>query len=128
MFRIMDDITGPNLGVTAIGHVNADDYEVTLIPEVNQRLQAYGKIGLLCHLGPDFKGFTVGAAWDDTKFGLTHLADFTKFALVSDARWVRNSFRIFAPLLSYPVRLFYEDELPQAIAWVNEETSQSAVA
>ena len=128
MLRIMDEVTGPSLGVTAIGRVSADDYESTLIPALDQKRQDWGKIGLLCHIGPHFQGFTIGAAWDDAKFGLTHRADFTKFALVSDTPWVRNSVGFFAPLLPYPVRIFFDDELRQAIQWLSEEPTMSAVS
>ena len=121
MLRVMDEVTGKNLGVTAIGKVTADDYESVLIPAVQERLREHGKIGLLCQLGTHFDGFTLGAAWDDTKFGLTHLHDFTKFALVSDVHWVRSGVRIVAPLLRYPVRVFSNDELRKAIDWLNEQ-------
>jgi len=50
-------------------------------------------------LGEDFDGWTVGAAWDDTKLGLLHLADFSRIALVSDIEWIRRVTKLFAPFL-----------------------------
>lgn len=122
MLRVLHEVTGKNLGVTAIGKVTAEDYESVLIPAVQERLRQHGNIGLLCQLGIHFDGFTLGAAWDDSKFGLTHLTDFTKFALVSDVHWVRNGVRIMAPLLRYPVRVFSNDELRMAIDWLNDQS------
>lgn len=128
MLRIMDEVTGPNLGVSAIGKVTAEDYESTLIPTVDERLRRFGRIGLLCEIGPRFDGFTVGAAWDDAKFGLLHLSDFSKFALVTDLTWVRNAVRVFAPLIRYPVRIFSNDELQNAIDWLNSDSDLAAAS
>ena len=106
------------IGVTAHGHITRADYERELIPRVEERLRAEGKVKLLYELGADFAGVSAGAAWDDAKLGLLHLADFARIAVVTDHEWVRIGVRMFAPLIPCPVHLFHLTERAAAQDWI----------
>ncbi len=64
-------------------------------------------------------GFTAGAMWDDTKFGLSHFFAFEKFALISDTEWINNTVKILGFMMPCPVKLFALGELDAAKEWVN---------
>ncbi|KEO50480.1 STAS/SEC14 domain-containing protein [Thioclava pacifica] len=108
------------LAFEAVGEIDAEAYETQLIPAVEAKIAAEGKVKLLYVLGDRFEGFTMGAAWDDTKLGLSHLGDFGALALVTDTDWIRHGMKIFAPLVHAPLRVFHVAELEEAKAWIRE--------
>ena len=105
----------------AEGIITRDDYEETLIPEVEKKIKAHKKVKLLYWCGEGFKGFSGGAMWDDARFGLMHLGDFLKIAVVSDIEWVRQSVKLFAPLIPAPVQVFHNADIEDANHWINED-------
>ncbi|MFC3119221.1 STAS/SEC14 domain-containing protein [Jhaorihella thermophila] len=90
----------------------------TLIPEIEARISKEGKVNLLYVLGPDFEGFSAGAAWEDAELGLRHIGDFARVAVVSDKAWVRGAVRMFAPLVGAEVQAFRMEELDKAKEWI----------
>lgn len=106
------------IAVSAHGHVTREDYERDLIPKVVERIGAAGRVKLLYELGPDFTGFSAGAAWDDAKLGLLHFSDFAKVAVVTDHDWIRLGTKLFAPLMPCPVHLFHVAERAAARDWI----------
>ena len=52
------------------GKLKKKDFNA-FIPIVESSIKIHGKINLLIEL-KDFHGWTVGAAWEDTKFGVRH--------------------------------------------------------
>ena len=103
----------------ASGEVTREDYEKTLIPMVEDKLENHEKIRLLYHLGPDFKGFTAGAMWDDTKVGLKHLKAWEKVAMVTDVSWLRNTVKCLGFIIPGKVKIFHNAEMDQAKDWVS---------
>jgi len=119
-FSFDDSFPADVIAVTAHGHITRQDYERDLIPKVLDRIRAEGRVKLLYEIGPDFSGFSAGAAWDDAKLGFLHLADFARVAVVTDHEWMRLGTKIFAPLIPCPVRLFHVSEREAAKAWIEE--------
>ena len=105
----------------AEGVITRDDYEETLIPIIEEKIRAQGRVKLLYWCGEEFKGFSAGAMWDDARFGLTHLGDFSKIAVVSDIKWVRQSVKLFAPLMPAPVQVFYNADIEDAKHWIVDD-------
>jgi hypothetical protein len=52
------------------------------------------------------------------KIGFSHLSRWERFAIVTDAEWIRLTIRAFAFLLSGPVKFFRVGEEQQAQAWI----------
>jgi hypothetical protein len=100
--------------------VTAADYEDVLIPAVEKKLARHDKVSLLYHLGPDFTGFSAGAMWDDTRIGLKHLASWDRIALVSDVPWIRHVVHALRFVIPATIRVFHDDQLPDAKRWVSE--------
>ena len=120
-FSILDGYPDNVVAFRAEGVITREDYEETLMPLVEERISARGKVKLLYWCGEEFKGFSAGAMWDDARFGLTHLGDFSKIAVVSDIEWVRQSVKLFAPLMRAPVQVFHNADIEDAKCWIAEE-------
>ena len=118
-FEILDGFPRDVVAIEAKGHIDHEDYEKTLIPTIESRLREEGKIKLFYVAGEDFEGFSVGAAWDDAKLGLTHIGDFVRIAVVSDKEWIRVGTRLFMPFLAGEVRVFGLDQRDAARAWIS---------
>ena len=120
-FVILEGYPDNVVAFRAEGVITRDDYEETLIPRVEERISAQGQIKLLYWCGQEFKGVSAGAMWDDARFGLTHLGDFSKIAVVSDIEWVRQSVKLFAPLVRAPVQVFHNADIEEAKCWIAED-------
>ena len=103
----------------ATGEVTKKDYEETLIPVVEEKLSHHKKVSLLYDLGQDFKGFTAGAMWDDTKVGFRHLTHWDKIAMVTDVPWLRNSVKCLGFVMPGKVKVFHNSEFDKARDWVS---------
>jgi len=120
MIEILADTPENVLAIRASGKVTAEDYDHTLVPALEQRLQVRDKIRMFYELGPETTGFSAGAMWEDAKVGIRHLTAFEKIAVVSDIKWVSAAVRSFAWLMPCPVRIFPVAERAAARAWVAE--------
>jgi len=118
MIEILTGIPENVLAVRASGKVTAEDYDHTLVPALEQRLQARDKIRMFYELGPETTGFSAGAMWEDAKVGIRHLRAFEKIAVVSDLKWVNGAVRSFAWLFPCPVRIFPAAERETALGWI----------
>ena len=119
-FVILDDCPDDVVAIRAEGTITSRDYEEVLIPEIEKKIKAHGKVKMLYWCGNGFEGFSAGAMWDDARFGLTHLTDFSKIAFVSDVEWLRTSMKMFAPLMPAPVKVFHNAEIEEARKWIAE--------
>jgi SpoIIAA-like len=118
MFEVMTEVPKGVIGIAAKGTVQTQDYETVLIPLVQAKLATNDKLRLLLQFGPEFTGYTAGAMWEDSKFGFSHLRDFQKIAVVTDADWLRHAVEMFAPFVPCPVRVFPVNEAAAAKTWV----------
>jgi len=108
------------VAIRAEGIITREDYEETLIPLVKEKIKAHGSVKVLYWCGEQFEGFSAGAMWDDARLGLTHLGDFGKIAVVSDVGWLRQSVKLFAPLMRAPVQVFDNADIEAAKQWIAE--------
>jgi SpoIIAA-like len=120
-FAILEGYPDNVVAIRAEGLITRDDYEETLIPLIEERIGARGRVKLLYWCGPEFEGFSAGAMWDDARIGLTHLGDFSKIAVVSDVGWVRQAAKLFAPFVRAPVQVFHNADIEQAKHWIIED-------
>jgi hypothetical protein len=119
-FVVLDGYPEDVVAIRAVGTISRADYEETLIPLLKQKIKAHEKVKMLYWCGAEFKGFTAGAMWDDGRFGLMHLGDFSKLAFVSDVDWLRKSMKLFSPLVRMPVQVFHNADIEDAKKWITE--------
>lgn len=127
-FEVLEGFPADVVAVAAHGLIDADDYEKTLMPLVDERAAKEGKLHLYCELGDDFEGFTAAALWDDAKLGLMHWSHFARMAVVTDREWLSTALRLFAPLMSAEVRVFPLAERDKARQWVTAYVPPREVA
>jgi hypothetical protein len=123
MLEIMPESKGKALWVRASGKLTDADYQETFIPKLEALIKEYGRLRLLFHLDADFQGWELGALWDDAKFGMQHLHDFEKIAVVGAPRWVEVVVNLFARLMDAEVRTMIPGQLAEAWEWVQPEVN-----
>ena len=121
MIEILKDYPDTILAVSGTGRVTSEDYRDVLIPEVEARIAKHEHIRLFCFLGPDFDGLTAGAAWADLKLGLSRWNAFGRIAVVTDAGWIADAVRLFAPFFYHPVKVFPVADCKSARSWIHTE-------
>jgi hypothetical protein len=105
-------------GLGAEGQVTRDDYERVVQPLLDEARSQGRRLRFLYHFGPEFHGFTAGAAWEDARLGLRYLRLFERCAVVSDIAWIRESSRLIGALVPCPVKVFTNGQWPDALAWL----------
>jgi hypothetical protein len=99
--------------------VSKEDYVRTFEPLIDGARREGRRLRLLYELGPDFEGFTAGAAWEDAKLGFRSLRLFDGCAIVTDAMWLRDATRFVGFMMPCPVKSFAIAERHHAIEWLS---------
>ncbi|MEQ8547118.1 MAG: STAS/SEC14 domain-containing protein [Cyclobacteriaceae bacterium] len=120
MIRLMKDLPESILGVFATEKITGEDYETILIPALEEKLKANAKIRMIYHIDGDFTGFEFSALWDDAKFGMKHLSEFERVALVSDHEMINSIVRFFSYMIKSEIKIFKDRELLEAKEWIIE--------
>jgi hypothetical protein len=127
MIEQICDLPDNVLGFKGSGEITASDYQTVLVPALEATLRKTKRVRLL-YILEDFDGFTPGAAWEDAKVGLKHLAQFERIAMVTSTGWVQKSVRAFGFAMPGEVRVYEGDQLSQAREWVLEPLPQGDLA
>lgn len=110
---------GNVISMTITGKLEKEDYGI-FVPEMERLIQEHGKIRLLMAL-VDFEGWSAGAAWEDTKFGVRHFNDLERLGIVGDRTWEKGMALFCKVFTTAKVRYFDHDELEEAKRWIREE-------
>ncbi|MDG6107319.1 STAS/SEC14 domain-containing protein [Dactylosporangium aurantiacum] len=128
MLERVQDVPAGIDAVTATGMVGKDEYERVVVALIDDARRDGRRIRLLFELGPEFRGFTPAAGWEDLKVGIRSLRSFEGCAIVTDAGWVRESTRLLSWLTPCPVRVFGTRERPAALDWLRSLPEGPGVA
>lgn len=120
MLEVRPESTGKILWLRAAGRLTDRDYREVFTPRLEAVIREHGKVRLLFHLDPDFKGWTPGALWEDLKLDLKHLGDFEKVALAGAPAWADALTKLFAHFMPGEVRTFLREHLAEAWIWIQE--------
>jgi hypothetical protein len=118
MIEVLPDYPENVLAIAASDNITGDDYKSVIIPAIEAKVKAHGRIRLLYHLGPDFTGFDAAAMWEDATTGLKHFTDFEKIAFVSDVDWINHMVSAFGFMIPCPVKVFSSRRLSEASNWI----------
>ena len=116
MLTLLERSFGNVLGIKASGKLTHADYQ-QLVPRLEELIQKHRKVRVLFEL-EDCRGWEVGAAWDDLKFGLKHGSDVERCAVVGEKKWQEWMTKLSRPF--FDVRYFDRGELEKAWQWVLE--------
>lgn len=118
MIEPISELPANVVGMKAVGRVSVEDYRAVLEPAVEAALGQHEKLRLLYVLGEEFEGYSAGAAWEDTKLGISHWDAWERIAVVTDRDWIREGVRAFSWMLPGEVKVFAVAERDDARSWV----------
>lgn len=113
----LSELPGGVVRARPVGTLTAQDYAVAIDPLVEEARRGR-PLRCLVEVGPDFRGFTPGAAWADVRLGLRAVRAFDGCAVVSDLGWVGRFVRAAAFWVPYPLRAFPADRREEALSWL----------
>ena len=116
MFQVLDDRVGNYVNLKTVGKITSKDYD-TLIPYLEESIKEEGPLNILCDM-TNFQGIEMKAAWRDFRFGLQHMRDFNRCALVGANKWVEWLVKITIPFFRLEVRLFKTGQEKEARNWL----------
>jgi hypothetical protein len=128
MLERMSDIPAGLVGLRAVGKLSREDYESVFTPLLEGARSEGHRLRFLFQIGPEFEGFTMGAALEDAKLGIRFLRTFAGCAIVTDREWVRELTRIGAFLLPCPVRVFRSHDRARAIEWLTSIPRETSIS
>ncbi|HEY6828286.1 MAG TPA: STAS/SEC14 domain-containing protein [Gemmatimonadaceae bacterium] len=128
MLDQLNDLPAGLEGVKASGRVSKDDYERVLEPMIDAARRDGRRLRFIYQFGPEFVGFTPGAAWEDVKVGLRSLRLFDACAIVTDVGWIRETARLAGFMMPCPVKVFSNGERDAAVEWLRLLPETSGVA
>jgi hypothetical protein len=102
------------------GKLSTEDYEV-FVPEAERLIRRHGKIRLLVELD-EFRGWDMGARWEDFKFDVTHFNDIDRLAYVGPSKWDEDNSVFCRPFAIAEIRYFDRDQIRQARRWLQQGT------
>ena len=122
MLEKIPDVPGGVDAFRVVGRLTKDDYEQTVEPLLDEARREGRRLRLLLQFGPEYEGFTAGAVWGKTEAWLQFpalLRMIDGYAIVSDLRWMREWIHLVGFLVSFPLRVFDNDERDEALAWLS---------
>ena len=99
--QINDQIGGPSFRPFTVKVLNSNFYDLT------------------DPIGPDFNRLTLGALWADARLGFGYAPLLDGCAVVSDTNWIREPARHLGAWMPCPVRVYDNDHLDEAAAWLS---------
>jgi hypothetical protein len=119
MIEITKDESSGIVAVRAVGTLSKDEYDEAVVPLLEEATRTGQRIRCLCEVGPEFRGLTPSALWEDVTLGLRGVRLFAACAVVSDVDWVRVMSRMAAFFMPCPVQVFAEQDREQAVKWLS---------
>lgn len=122
MLQFLPVFDGNTIAIRASGKLTHQDYQ-EFLPKLEEQIKQMGKVSVLLELD-NFSGWDLAAAKDDFKFGMEHLDDFERMAIVGDKAWERWMALMAKPFLSLSsgeVKYFNREDLHEAWDWLREK-------
>jgi hypothetical protein len=96
------------------------DYEL-FVPQMENLMEKEETIRVMVEF-QDFQGWTLGALWEDTKFGAKHFKDIDRLAIVGDLEWEKYLAVFIKPFTTAAVQYFDTRQKEEAKKWLKEIT------
>ena len=118
MIHVLDDLPPNVLGFEVSGKVTEDDYESTIIPQIEEKQRQFDKVRMLYITAEDFDGYSAGALLQDTKVAFKRPGSWEKIAFVSDEEWLRRAVRFLSWMVPGEVNVYSLADRERARDWV----------
>lgn len=103
--------------LTVEGKITEADFE-QVVAQMTVDIEKHGKLRLLEDIR-SFEGMDLVIFWQDARFGLKHVNDFSHVAVVADAEWMRAIATAIGNLLSAEVKAFDRSSIEAARHWLH---------
>ena len=113
-YKEMDNLAAAEIVIT--DRVSTEEFDATA-KKLEAFIGRHGRVRVL-EVIKDFEGMDAAAFWHDLKFSLRHLNDFSRCAIVTDAKWLALWSAIVAPFIECEVSYFRPDEVDKARDWL----------
>ncbi len=113
-YKEMDNLTAVEIDIS--GRVSTEEFDATAT-KLETFIKRHGKVRVL-EVIHDFEGMDAKALWHDMKFSLRHLNDFSRCAIVSDAKFLSIWSGIAEPFIDCEVAYFPPEEVEAARDWL----------
>ncbi len=127
MIEVMSGFPAMVMGFACKGHVTKQEYERVLIPAVEHALTHHKKVRLYYQIDPGASGVEPSAMWGDFKIEMQHLFRWDRIALVTDAEWIRHTFKAVHSVIPAVAKVFRREEIPTAKEWIIEGVRQQGL-
>lgn len=105
--------------ITVDGPISREAFE-EVAGKLEARIALHGKVRLLEEIR-SLGGIDPSAFWDDLKFSLRHLNDFSRCAVVTDRRWIEWFAKAVDPFVACEIRHFTPEKIDDARRWLRED-------
>lgn len=109
---------GKLISVHVRGKLEKVDYE-QFVPEFERLARQHGKLRVLFDM-TDFHGGEASAAREEFKFGMQHLSDIERIAMVGEKRWQHGMAIFCKPFIKAEVRYFDHVAAAGTRVWLGE--------
>jgi hypothetical protein len=106
------------LEVHVSGKLTKEDYE-QFTPAAERAIDNHGKIRVLFDMH-DFHGWNAAAIWEDTKFGMHHIKDIEKIAMIGEKAWEHGMATFCKPFTAAKIRYFDRADEKAGRSWLRE--------
>jgi hypothetical protein len=113
-YREMDNLAAVEINIS--GRVSTEEFDATAT-KLETFIKRHGKVRVL-EVIHEFEGMDATALWHDLKFSLRHLNDFSRCAIVSDAKFLSIWSAIGEPFIDCEVAYFPPEEVEAARDWL----------
>ena len=119
MVELLTDLPPHVAAYKATGAVSKEEYEQVVMLRVNQVAEQFGKINFLVLLETDMDNYSIGAFVDYVKISFQHFSRWERMAIVSDERWVRNTYDVLSYLVHGTIKTYLTKDADLAKQWVS---------
>ncbi|QDU74562.1 hypothetical protein Pan97_15710 [Bremerella volcania] len=120
MYKEIDiTIVGKVMEVDVTGKLTKEDYG-QLVPATDKLIKEHGKIRILFVMH-DFHGWSAGAMWEDTKFGLKHFTHIERLGIVGETKWEHGMAVFCRPFTMAKMHYFDASKIDEARKWITED-------
>ena len=113
-YKEMDNLAAVEIEISA--RVSTEEFDRTA-KKLEAFISRHGRVRVL-EIVNHFEGMDVNAFWHDLKFSLRHLNDFSRCAIVSDAKFLSFLSTMAEPYIDCEVAYFKPDEVEAARDWL----------
>ncbi len=116
--QLKEENDGKIIVVHVSGKLVKEDYE-DFVSEFDRLIGLHEKLSILFEM-TGFHGWTVSAAWEDTKFGFHHFGDIDRLAMVGEKKWQEGMATFCKPFTKATVKYFDHSKISEARKWLLE--------